>query len=174
MVIRALPWSAALLLLGACSGEEYENGPLRHLTEKYYELDASQASEAVKALSSTDRLQLSAYAAFAEAVYFKACQSDASTVGDFATGQMTCGQMAASIQTTLSFAGEAGWQQNVETSRLSLLNALKCSSGEHDAASCGAYTGASAGANNASGQIGQGIIDSWPGYCDPNKDANCY
>ncbi|MFT5430893.1 MAG: hypothetical protein ACI9OJ_001572 [Myxococcota bacterium] len=71
-----------------------------------------------------------------------------------------------------SFVGQAGYAQNVETSRLQLLNTLMCSSGELDAGTCAACGIASATANEVSANNGHAIMGG--SFCDPRYAANCY
>jgi len=159
--------------LAGC-GDDGGAGGLRGLAENYNAMSAAEVKEVEAGLSNDERVMLASYSAFAEGVYLKACQSDSSTIGYLSVGQYDCNGLASRAYNTASFVGEAGWAQNVESDRLRLVNALKCSSGESDPASCAAYVGASGAAGDLSGSNGQAIIDSMPNTCDPNTDLYCY
>ena len=169
----ALLFALTTLTLTGCGDDGGASGPLRELTDRFHQLSAGEARDLLGQLDSSQRLMLGSFAPFASAVHLKACGADHGLVADIQGTMLSCNDMAVQANNAVSFIGHVGYQQNIETSRLSLQNALKCSSGEHDSASCTAYAGAMNNANALSHQNGQAIIDIGSNRCDPYTDANC-
>lgn len=158
-------------LVGCDEGSGSSSG-LRRLVDEFGALSAADTYRTVTSLNRDELLMLGTYQAFASGVYLKACEHDRSIVGQFSTGPAGCQELATQAYNTVAFIGESGYRQNVETDRLRLLNALKCSSGEHDQGTCAAYGVATANTIKMSGDNGHAIMGGT--FCDPRYDANCY
>lgn len=112
---------------------------LDYLVDRFDQLSPSQVAQAMRQFNATEWQLLSIYNAFANLVHALGCQADQSL--RLPTGA-NCAQTMASWQQTLQLLGgnqQAALEQAMgERTQLQIAN--RCSTGQHDAASCAAYT----------------------------------
>ena len=161
-----------VLLGAACalSSVQAQTRPMfRTLVEQFEYLTPEQVAQIYRQLNQTEQLELSIYTAFGSLVHMRACQADMSLAYVSAGSVTDCQQEAMQWMQTLQFSGgnEEQATSYAFSQRNQLLIGMRCSSGEIDAASCGAYMGGVQNYNNMMNDTNQLIIDNMGGgRCD--------
>lgn len=139
-----------------------KNIPLRFLVENFGYLNPQSVANAVRNFNQSDLLQLSIYRSFGSLIHYVACQAEANLVMTLSGQPTGCAQTTQIWTENYAFFGGNEEQIFMQARREqgNLLISIKCSTGEIDRASCGAYLGAQGNINAMMYQTNQQIIDS--------------
>ncbi len=136
----------------------------RVLVEYFEYLTAEQVAGIFRRLTETQILELDVFSAFGNLVHFRACQADPSLLfnGSISTN-VNCTQQAAAWVETAQYTNNP--TEYAYTQRDTLLNSIKCSTGEIDRQTCAVYMGGLNNYGTISNNISLSIINMSTGSC---------
>lgn len=148
--------------------------PAMRLLTEFDALSAAEIVQLYNSLSANDRLWFDINSAYTELLQFKACQEYPTfVVTSSAFGMVNCQQAIQSLQTALQFSSMESVLQNADTQRLQILNALACSDGSIDSATCSTYANTTQNVNNMVNDTNQRVLMNLNNECYLNVDAGC-
>jgi len=151
-----------LMLSAALAQPTLSNDQFVGFMESYRQLHPDQVTLALTQLSAEQQQWLGIWNGLGSHIYTRACHGSyaAQIVFPAASGPQTCQHLLYYEAFNANNGYAAGAIQYADTQRMEIVNMMRCSSGQYDAATCSAYMGATQTYNQATNDIGQSIVDS--------------
>lgn len=143
----------------------------RVLVEYFEYLTPQDVATVFKTLTPSQILDIGIYSPFGDLVHLTACQADSSLVYDGGSGYYKdCAQQSQEW----SYTPQPYFRGYTVDKRDALLISIKCSTGEIDAGSCGAYVGAMGSYGTMMNDTSMRIIQNIGGQCRIGEDPGCH